>query len=67
MSPTPTIGDRRERMTEPTVSGTHHVSLNVHNPERSEQWYTEVLNFSRLGAYSGEDFHRIIPRGLSSG
>lgn len=57
-------------MTEPTISSTHHISLNVHDPERSEQWYAEVLNFSRLGAYSGEDFHRIImhhPSGIVLG
>lgn len=70
ISPRPAIGDRRESVTEPTLAGTHHISLNVHDPERSEQWYTEVLNFSRLGAYSGEDFHRIIlhhPSGIVLG
>jgi glyoxylase I family protein len=57
-------------MTEPTLSGTHHISLNVHDPERSEQWYADVLNFSRLGAYSGDGFHRIImhhPSGIVLG
>lgn len=49
-------------MNDPTVSNIHHVTLNVQDPQRSEQWYSEVLNFSRVAAYDTPAFKRIILR-----
>lgn len=49
-------------MTEPAISAIHHVTLNVHDLERSERWYTDVLGFSRLQAYSTPHFQRVIMR-----
>lgn len=47
------------------MSEIDHVALNVHDLERSERWYTEVLGFSRLGAYAGVGFDRVLLRHVS--
>ncbi|HEX8919378.1 MAG TPA: VOC family protein [Chloroflexota bacterium] len=49
-------------MSDPTISTIHHVTLNVQDLERSEQWYSQVLNFSRLAAYDTPAFKRVILR-----
>lgn len=49
-------------MTEPTLTAIHHVTLNVIDPEQSEQWYGRVLHFSRMTAYETPGFRRIIMR-----
>lgn len=38
-------------MTEPTPTAIHHVTLNVHDPHQSEQWYRRVLQCSRMTEY----------------
>jgi glyoxylase I family protein len=54
--------ERRSPVSDPTISSIQHVTLNVHDPERSEQWYSQVLNFSRLAAYETPAFKRVILR-----
>lgn len=49
-------------MTEPTISAIHHIAINVHDPDRSERWYAEVLHFSRLGPFAGDGFQRVLIR-----
>jgi glyoxylase I family protein len=49
-------------VTEPAISAIHHVALNVHDLDRSERWYTDVLGFSRLGPFAGEGFQRVLLR-----
>jgi glyoxylase I family protein len=49
-------------VTAATLSGIHHVTLNVHDVERSEGWYKEVLGFARVTSYDGPGFHRVILR-----
>ena len=52
-------------VTEPSLSTIHHVAINVHDLERSERWYTEVLNFRRLGPFQGDRFQRVLLRHAS--
>jgi catechol 2,3-dioxygenase-like lactoylglutathione lyase family enzyme len=47
-------------MADPTLSGFHHATLNVHDVERSEQWYQQVLGFVRIASYEGDAFARVI-------
>ncbi|MGE5288298.1 MAG: VOC family protein [Micromonosporaceae bacterium] len=54
-------------MNQPTLSGLHHVTLNVHDIERSERWYSEVLGFTRVTAYATGTFQRVILRNPESG
>lgn len=59
-------------MTEPgaDLSGYHHVTLNVQDVEKSAQWYTEVLGFTRLTSNVTDAFHRVIlahPSGVTLG
>lgn len=54
-------------MTQPVLSGVHHVTLNVHDLERSERWYSEVLGFTRVTAYATGTFERVITRNPESG
>jgi glyoxylase I family protein len=49
-------------VSDPTISSIHHVTLNVQDPERSGQWYSQVLNFSRLAAHDTPAFRRVILR-----
>ena len=49
-------------MIRPTWTGFHHLSLNVHDIRKSEQWYRDVLDFSPLSAYRTETFERVILR-----
>jgi glyoxylase I family protein len=46
----------------PSVSGIHHVALNVRDVEESVRWYGEVLGFSPLFPYDTEDFERRLVR-----
>jgi glyoxylase I family protein len=56
------VSERGQQMTEPTISAIHHVTINVHDLERSERWYTDVLTFSRIGGYAAAGFERILMR-----
>ena len=47
------------------LSAIHHVAINVHDLERSERWYAEVLNFQRLAPFEGDRFKRILMRHAS--
>lgn len=47
-------------MSRPTWNGFHHLSLNVHDIRKTEQWYRDVLNFSPLTSYRTETFERVI-------
>ena len=49
-------------MAELSFSGVHHVAINVHDLERSERWYAEVLNFARLAPFDGDRFRRVLMR-----
>jgi glyoxylase I family protein len=49
-------------MTEASFSGIHHVAINVHDLERSERWYAEVLKFTRLAPFAGDRFQRVLMR-----
>lgn len=49
-------------MSEPKLSGFHHVTLNVHDVERSERWYRDVLGFTRLSSVVNDAFTRVIMR-----
>lgn len=40
--------------------GFHHLTLNVQDVGRSEQWYREVLGFERIAGYQTDDFTRVI-------
>ena len=44
----------------PTWSGYHHVTLNVQDVEKAEQWYREVLGFTRVTTYATDAFERVI-------
>lgn len=54
-------------MNDPTLSGIHHVTLNIHDVDKSERWYREVLGFARVTSYEGPGFHRVIMRHPGSG
>jgi glyoxylase I family protein len=47
---------------EPSVSGIHHVALNVADVEESARWYGEVLGFTPLFPYDTDDFERRLVR-----
>ena len=47
--------------------GFHHLTLNVRDVDRAEQWYGEVLGFERVAAYATEAFSRVILRHPPSG
>jgi len=47
-------------MADPTLSGFHHATLNVHDVERSQQWYQQVLGFVRIASYESDTFARVI-------
>jgi glyoxylase I family protein len=49
-------------MSEPSFAGLHHVAVNVHDVDRSVQWYTDVLGFTPLFPFDTEDFTRRIIR-----
>ena len=49
-------------MSDPAISSIHHVTLNVQDLQRSEQWYSQVLNFNRLSEYETPGFKRVILR-----
>jgi glyoxylase I family protein len=54
-------------MNQPALSGFHHVTVNVHDIKRSEQWYSQVLGFTRITAYATGSFQRVIMRHPPSG
>jgi len=43
-------------------TGFHHLSINVHDVAKSEQWYVGVLGFTRLTSYATDRFERVILR-----
>jgi glyoxylase I family protein len=45
-----------------SMTGLHHVAINVHDLERSVQWYGEVLGFEPLFPYDTDTFRRRILR-----
>ena len=50
-----------------THEGFHHLTLNVQDVARSEEWYGEVLGFERVAGYQTEAFTRVILRHPESG
>lgn len=46
----------------PGWTGFHHLSLNVHDVAKSEQWYGDVLGFTRLTTYATDQFERVVLR-----
>ena len=54
-------------MNQATLSGFHHVTVNVQDLERSERWYNQVLGFTRVTAYATGGFQRVIMRHPESG
>lgn len=46
----------------PTLTAVHHAAINVHDLERSERWYADVLGFTRLAPFEGDRFKRILMR-----
>lgn len=53
--------------TGPAHEGFHHLTLNVQDVARSEQWYAEVLGFERVAGYETAAFARVILRHPASG
>lgn len=49
-------------MSEPSLSGIHHLTLNVRDLEQSAQWYADVLGLERLRTFDHAGFHRVILR-----
>lgn len=49
-------------MATPDWTGFHHLSINVHDVAKSEQWYCDVLGFTRLTTYATDRFERVILR-----
>ena len=47
---------------EATLSGIHHVALNVGDVEKSARWYQEVLGFAPLFPYDTDAFERRLVR-----
>ena len=47
---------------EASLSGIHHVALNVGDVEKSARWYGDVLGFVPLFPYDTEDFERRLVR-----
>lgn len=46
----------------PDWTGLHHLSINVHDVAKSEQWYCDVLGFTRLTSYATDRFERVVLR-----
>ena len=49
-------------MPDPSLSGVHHVALNVQDLEASVRWYGDVLGFAPLFPYDTDDFARRLIR-----
>lgn len=45
-----------------SLSGIHHVALNVRDVEESARWYGDVLGFAPLFPYDTDDFERRLVR-----
>jgi glyoxylase I family protein len=50
-----------------TLTGYHHLTLNIQDVEKSEQWYRDVLGITRLTTYATDDFQGVILRHPASG
>jgi glyoxylase I family protein len=48
-------------------TGFHHLTLNVQDVGRAENWYTEVLGFQRVAGFSTDAFTRVILQHPESG
>lgn len=44
----------------PSLTGIHHIALNVRDLDASVQWYRDVLDFSLLLPWDTDDFDRRI-------
>jgi glyoxylase I family protein len=51
----------------PTHEGVHHLTVNVHDVDRSERWYGEVLGFEPVRRIETDAFARVILRHPGSG
>src|SRR5437763_17190723 len=49
-------------MPDASLTGLHHVAINVRDLDTSVQWYTDVLGFAPLLPYDTETFRRRILR-----
>lgn len=47
---------------ETSLSGIHHVALNVADVEQSARWYADVLGFTPLFPYDTDEFERRLVR-----
>lgn len=51
----------------PSLTGYHHITINVQDPEKSARWYSDVLGFAPLTTYRTAEFDRVILRHPTAG